>query len=135
MGRRSVPPPGLEKRGSKVARIPLDSRPLITIETPDDMIRLKDKIPGAIVRLRLSWTNPTPGEIADIATMLRNKGAVMVRVEATRRSRVVVEKTKSVTPAGAGLRPMVIGMVNEANTKDREALWKVVDAALSAAGL
>lgn len=88
---------------------------------------------GAIVRINPAGVG---GEIvADVEAMLRKEGAVAVKVMPAPRTTVVLESAKRKAEERPRAREVVLKMVADANSADRERLSDLVEAAMAKHGV
>lgn len=131
MARRKKP---MDDRSSmSVRHLPRVARPLVSVTDPS-LKPWPNGIRGAIVRLYPSAA-ATEATIEAWKAKLAELGALAVRTMPKPKSAAVVVGKVHAVAKVATVRQVVEGMVEDANTVDRDALREVVGAALDAEGI
>lgn len=123
----------LEKVQAKVEAVALDAAHLITVTKP---IRSNTAVPkilkGAIVRLRpgADWDDDTVRETRDNLESIALKVVVLPRPKVG----VVLATTEQSLPMPS-VRDVVLQMVRESGSEDRDALGDVVESVMAGVGL
>lgn len=134
-----IDPLGLETepRGS-VRHVPLESaRELLTVPVDSPLwskgiFNSRVPIGGSIVRLRPPET-ATDDEVEDARKFFLNAGAAKVVVLPRPRAELLPEKAPKAKAVGA--RDAVVALVEESNSKDKDALRKLCDRVMGEVGL
>jgi Fe2+ transport system protein FeoA len=122
----------------RAKRVTVDTRVLITAKGAlwsEPWADRSEDITGAIVRVQPP-TDAQEHAIEELRRRLLEMGAAAVRVLPVRRAAVITAETKlQAKRARTSARAEASKLVEEANTSDRDALARVVEASLVAAGI
>jgi hypothetical protein len=121
---------------TRVSPILLDTRELLTVGEGDEVwwTFSMSVSPGAIVRLQPP-PEATDEEIERMKRELLRLGAAAVRAMPRRLGSVVPQVEARAVKASEGARQAAMALVDEAHTRDRDALRDAVEVSLAASGL